>query len=172
MKITCTSCLKLEAPFNCGLCQDALCKKCAQFLDPNYFSFYESVPEVLKHSEYCRTCYDSKVSSHVDAYEKMLHKARNMFVFFRGQGKDVRSLQIKRPDTTLEVTDCEDYDETILRLAFRAAEKDYNVLVDVETHSEKIHNGSYHTLKWRGKATPTNAEEGRLNRQVDPRFLK
>lgn len=102
----------------------------------------------------------------------MIQKAGGIHIFFKGQGKETRNLNIKRPDVLLEVKDCADYDETLLRLAFLAAQGDYNVIVDVEVESEKVQNGSFQNLKWHGTAIPSYASPEKLERQVDPKFTK
>jgi hypothetical protein len=57
-----------------------------------------------------------------------------------------------------------DRDEALLRLAFFAAQGNYNSLVDVELTSEKVRNGGYQTLKWRGVGVPVHVNKKRLFR--------
>lgn len=169
---TCVTCLKPKATHQCGHCLSAVCKKCAQFADSDYFSFLREIPPALRYEVYCQTCFDNVVSPEKEAYDKIMESARNIYVFFRGQGKEVRQLFIKRPEIVYEVQGCADYDETILRMAFYAAQDDFNVLVDVEVASEKKYDGSYQTLKWHGKSVPSFADPEKLQRQVDPKFTK
>lgn len=161
---TCDTCLKPTAPFQCGLCQNNLCKKCSQFLDDSAFEFMDSPPEKAKHPTYCNTCYAEQVLPLVEEYDSQVTRAKNMFVFFKGDGKDVRNLALKRADKSVEINDCDDYHDTILRLAFMAVQKNCNVLVDVETQSHKIHDGSYVILRWSGKGTPASGDDARLQR--------
>lgn len=169
---TCSTCLKSNATFICGLCQQSVCKKCAQFLDPDAFAFLEQKPGITAHNTFCRSCFDLQVVPEINAYEQTMEDARNIHVFFKGQGKEIKALNIQRPDLLLEVKDCVDHNETVLRLAFLAAKRKYNVILDVETQSEKVHDGSYHTLKWHGKGIPAHGEPDKLNRTIDPKFTK
>ncbi|MBY0315070.1 MAG: hypothetical protein K2Q26_06100 [Bdellovibrionales bacterium] len=169
---TCVTCLKPKATHQCGHCHSSVCKKCAHFSDVDDFAFLRKIPATLQHSAYCQTCYDNVVIPEKESYNKILEAARNIYVFFRGQGKEVRQLFIKRPEIVYEVEGCADYDETILRMAFYAVQDNFNVLVDVEVDSDKKYSGSYQTLKWHGKATPSFADPEKLQRQVDPKFSK
>ena len=50
----------------------------------------------------------------------------------------------------LTVKDCPDRDETIMRLAFFAAQRSSNAVIQVEVTAEKVRNGAYQTSKWSG----------------------
>lgn len=95
-----------------------------------------------------------------------------MNVLYKGQGKQVRALLIRKQDAPIKIDNCDDYDELIMRLAFRGAERNYNVLVDVETQSEKIHNGGYVKLVWHGTAIPSHVDPAKIDRELDPRYLR
>lgn len=168
----CSTCLKPIATFVCGLCHEPICKKCTQFIDEDQFSFLPSKSPDLSHSHYCVSCFNAKIAPEIANYNKLMAEAGNIYVFFKGQGKEIRNLNIKRPDILLEVHNCPDYDETILRLAFFAAQGNYNVLVDVEVVSEKIQNGSFQSLEWHGTAIPSYADPEKLSREVHPKYTK
>lgn len=127
---------------------------------------------VASHNAYCESCYTTQVAPEVEKYEATLETARNMNVLYKGQGKEVRKLNISKQDAPLKIIGCDDYDELILRLAFRAAEKNYNVLVDVEADSKKIHNGGYVKLEWHGTAIPSHVDLAKINKVIDPRYLR
>ena len=148
----CVSCGKPKANLNCEVCQEPVCKKCEQLLEPKTFSFLPKIPEELTHLHYCGGCYDSVVAPELDSYQAIMEKAKQVFVFFTTQKKPP---PITRKDRELlKVEDCDDRDETILRLAFLAAMKDFNAIIDVEVKQEKIRKGAYQTSRWSGTGHP------------------
>lgn len=94
------------------------------------------------------------------SYDAICEKAKGILVFDKTQGKETRL--ILRSEDPVHVVDCRDHDETILRLAFRAAQSNFNAIVDMSLASRKIKDGSYTTLLWWGQAVPANVDIGRL----------
>ncbi len=153
----CISCQKKKALLTCGLCRDEVCKYCAIILPEDGFSFLATIPEDLKHSVYCGTCYDKNVAEQWDQYQKTLEQAKNINVYLSNQGKETRL--IKRTEDLFQVRDCKDHDETLLRLAFYAVRAGFNALVDVDVTSVKVRENNYQTLSWSGVARPANIHE-------------
>lgn len=89
-----------------------------------------------------------------------MKQAKDVQVFLNTQGKESRL--IKRYEDPVLVTECRDHDETLLRLAFLAAEKGYNGLVDVAIVSKKIREGSYQKSVWQGSGIPATIEENKV----------
>ncbi|AFY03217.1 hypothetical protein [Bdellovibrio bacteriovorus] len=112
------------------------------------------VPELLSHGAYCTPCFDFKVMPEVEAYDADLEAARNIAVFFKDQSKETRNF--KRTEKAFKVVDCEDREETLLRLAFFAVQAKFNAIIDVEITSRKVRTGAYQTHLWSGSAIPTN----------------
>jgi hypothetical protein len=158
---TCGSCLKPKAALACGLCGCDLCKQCAQILDEGEFSFLKAVPAELAHSFYCANCFAEKIAPEVERYTEVLERAKGIIVFEKSQGKETRL--IKRKEAQLKVSDCDDYDETLMRLAFFAAEAGHNAIVDVDINGRKIKNGSYQSTKFSGTATPVTVDPRRYD---------
>lgn len=76
-----------------------------------------------------------------------------MTVYFKkNHTKETRLF--KRSKKRIKLTDQTDYDNMILHMAFLAAQDGHNCIIDVETDSRKIHNGSYKTVLWSGEAVP------------------
>ncbi len=161
--IECGSCGKPKAVLSCEVCDEALCKKCDQMLEPATFSFLAKIPEELSHLHYCGSCFDSLVAPELDSYRETMERAENAFVFFTTQRKETPLIRKSRE--ILKVTDCLDRDETILRLAFFAAQADYNAIVEVEVESEKVRNGAYQTSRWSGKAVGAQIDGRKLDLQ-------
>lgn len=168
---TCDKCLTNNSTFTCGLCSESVCKKCVSFVNEEAFAFATHKPEVASHSAYCANCYDTQVAAEVQKYEDALEAARQVRVFFKGQGKSVRALAVKKVEAPLTIKNCPDYNECILRLAYLAAENGFNILVDIDIKSEKVRNAGYVHLIWHGTGIPANVELSRFSRtDVDPKF--
>lgn len=153
---SCVTCQKSKAPLHCGLCGASVCKGCVHFVEDR-FTFLESVPPELSHGAYCDGCFTEKVQNALAEYEATMEAARNVSIYFKNQSKETRLF--KRSKEVFRVQDCPDRDETILRLAFRAASRGYNGLIDVDVTSEKVRHGGYQTLKWSGTAVPLRLDE-------------
>jgi hypothetical protein len=138
----------------CGLCACAVCKSCAEILAPEAFA-YADAPEFAA-GAFCRGCYDEKVAGPLNDYFETLESAKNVDVFFKKQGKETRL--VRRNEKPLSVADCDDEDEAVLRLAFQAALGGFDSLVDVDLKSEKVRDGSYQKLVWRGTGVPAKAK--------------
>lgn len=161
--LECSSCRKPKAPFECQLCEAALCKNCVQQVSSETFQFLAEIPEALSHSSYCGPCYDETVAPKLEEYQEVLERAKEVFIFFKTQRKEIplikRSKEIKR------VLSCTDRDETILRLAFFSAEAGYNALVECEVNAEKVRNGAYQKSNWSGSGVPAMVDAEKIERQ-------
>lgn len=161
-KLICYLCHKPKATLHCGLCTEAICKSCAQFLDDESFAFLKKVPANLAHTTYCEPCFHNTVTPELEAYQATFERAKNVLVFGKSQSKETRL--VKRLEDPVKVVDCPDHDEAVLRLAFFAAQKKYNAIIDVDLKSEKVKTGSYQTSKWTGSGIPAQVIEGKLVR--------
>lgn len=164
----CSVCLKPKAPYQCGICDCTLCKKCARFIDPEDYTFYRKVPEVLTKGIYCNPCFDSQVQPEIDKFDDIMARAAEVYIFDTTQGKETRLY--KRDETPLKVVHCDDEKETVMRLAFMAAQKGYNGIVDMDVSYEKIKSGAYQIMKWNGTAVPTQVDEAKINRKVPAKY--
>lgn len=157
---SCCVCQKPKATLKCGICESAVCKYCAQFIEEDQFSFLPSIPKELKNTTYCGPCFDQKVAPEVAAYEQMVRDAKKLTVFFTADSKQTRNF--KRIEKPLKVKDCTDREETLLRLAFLAVHAKFNAIIDVDIVSEKVRNGTYQTTKYSGTAMPINVTSERF----------
>ena len=148
----CKTCRKPKAPFNCGICEDTICKNCAQFVGAEKFNFLKVVPKELCHDTYCTNCYDDKVAGPLHDYEELMDKARDIIIY----GKDQTTLTrfLKRKEIPYTVDNCIDRDEVVMRMAFFAAQEGFNTLIDVVVTSKKVDEGTYKKLVWSGSAVP------------------
>jgi hypothetical protein len=159
----CKTCRKPKANFSCGCCHEAVCKSCAHFLAEDTFSFLKKVPEELKHSTYCSHCLDEKVAAPLADYEATLERAKEVMVFTKDQTKLTGHL--KRKEDPLHIEDCEDAEETILRLAFLAAQDNFNCLLDVNITHRKIIVGSHKKTIFSGTAIPITIDPKQVREQ-------
>lgn len=145
-------CLKDKAPLQCGVCQQALCKKCACFTTEDSFALDLKISPEFKHGAYCPDCFHQTVSPAEIEYEERLALARAVSVYLKGQGKETRLMKRKHPPLLVE--DCQDREEALMKLAFAAVQLGYRILIDVDLVSTKVRHGGYQTLIWRGSAVP------------------
>lgn len=145
---------------NCGICKESICKSCTQFLDEGYFSFMKSVPANLKHTTYCMSCHNEHVSAQLEKYDALMEQAKQINVFEKSQAKVTRL--IKRTEKPVQVVNCPDEAETLLRLAFLAAELNYNAIIDVQLTPKKVLDGTYQTTTWSGTGIPANVTSNKL----------
>ncbi len=89
-----------------------------------------------------------------------MEQAKNTMVFMKAQFKETRF--VKRLEDPITIPECNDYDELILRLAFKAAEKDFNAVIDVDITSKKVRTGNYQTSVFSGTAIPAHVREDKL----------
>ncbi|HAZ11336.1 MAG: hypothetical protein A2X86_20340 [Bdellovibrionales bacterium GWA2_49_15] len=159
----CTTCKNPKATFHCGLCQELICKKCAQFLQEDSFSLLKKIPQEFAHSVYCIPCFNDKVGPELDTYNETVERAKNVFVYLIGQSKEYRLIQSTEEPVTVE--NCADRKETLLRLAFLAAQGNFNVLIGVDIQFKKSGDTSYKTITWSGTGIPALVDEDKMKRR-------
>lgn len=131
-------------------------------MEDGAFSFLKKVPAELSHPIYCPQCFDEKVALPLQDYNDTLERAKEVIIFSKDETKKTRLFS--RKEESVEVTDCLDREETILRLAFLAAQKNFNSIIDVELKYEKVMNGSHRYHVWKGRAVPCKMDARQLNR--------
>jgi hypothetical protein len=159
----CSSCRGPKASFACDLCEEAICKSCRESFSPASLAMLSEIPEALRHSSYCRFCYDEKVAPVLARYEETLEKAKGVYIFFKTQRKEIPLL--RRSREVLKVTDMEDRDETILKLAFMAAEQGFNAVTEVDVTSKKVKNGRHTKSVWTGTGKPAEVDAAKTDLQ-------
>ncbi len=163
MEPGCVTCGKPKAVLACEICESDICKKCAQILDKDAFSYMPSIADDLKHTVYCESCFQEKVQPAQDEYEETMARAKDVWVFFTTQRKEIPL--IKREKEMFEIFSCPDRDETILRMAFLSALGGFNALIDVEVSSAKVRNEGYQTSVWKGVGRAAQIDSEKLERQ-------
>jgi len=158
-KELCSSCRLPKANLECESCHAIQCKKCVQKLPKDSFSFLKTIPADLTHRLYCAPCFETKVAPTLESYQSTMARAKEVMVFFKTQSEETRL--IRRVEKPIHISDCVDRDEVIMRLAFLAAENNFNALVDVVVTSEKVRNEGYQTTKWKGTGVPVPLDESK-----------
>ncbi len=166
----CVSCRKPKGIHQCQVCENMVCKNCTMRVAEGAFSFLRVIPPGVSHSVYCGACFDENVLPVQEEYEEIMERAKGAFIFFKSQRKEVPLLG--KSKETHRIESCPDRDETILRLAFFAAQEGYNAVIETEVISEKIRNGSYQTSNWKGSGVPArvNAEKIELQDLLKQRY--
>ena len=113
------------------------------------------LPDELQNKTFCSNCYQQDIDSKLTHFQSLMDKARQVDVYDKKQSSETRL--IKRIENPVFVTDCDDREETLLRLAFLAAQKGYSTIVDTQIKSVKVGEGkSYKKLLWNGSAIPVD----------------
>ena len=159
----CSVCQKPKAAYSCGLCEEAVCKKCLEKLPEGHFSFLETIPAELSHQIYCGRCYQSRVASELNAYDTLMAKARKVFVYSKSQNEEVRWM--RRTEQPIKVSGVKDEHEVLMRLAFKAVSRGFNTLVGVESSSQKVKLSGYQTTQWSASGIPTTVDPDRIHRK-------
>ena len=89
-------------------------------------------------------------------------RAKEILIFSKVQNKETRF--VNRDEERIHIAECEDREEVIMQLAFRAAERNFNGVIDIELDTRKIRNGTYQTTVWFGSGIPANVDPGKLVR--------
>lgn len=150
--LLCKTCKKPKAPYQCGLCEDHICKNCAQFLGEEAFDFLAKVPAELKHQCYCYNCFDDKVSGPLNEYNGMMEQAKEIIIYGKDQTRLTRFL--KRKEDPYKVDDCVDREQAVMKMAFMAVQNKFNCLIDVDLVKKLATVGTYKKAVWSGTAVP------------------
>lgn len=146
----------------CGICAKHVCKNCLHYIDTNHFSFFSKVPQELTVGNYCPICWDEKVVPAQARYDELMEKAKDVYYLSKAYPGYVRVL--RRHTKRVSVPECRDRRETIVRLAFFAAELGFNAIIEAEVDSSKIRMGGRQTSNWFGSAMPANVDSAQLER--------
>lgn len=93
-----------------------------------------------------------------------MERAKSVYFFFTTQKMNLLPLLGKAKEG-ISVKNCADRNETILRLAFLAAQLNYNAVILAEVKSEKIRNEGYQKSSWSGVGVPANVDAERIEKR-------
>ena len=154
---TCEVCLTAKTPLRCELCKKASCKQCSIFIDEDRFELFVLLPQSLQHKTFCPQCYNEDIAEQMTGYEEILQKAKQLDTYDITQSSETRLM--KRLEKPVKVSECEDRKEALLHLAFRAAERGFDTIIDVNITPEKSGQNSYMKKIWSGTAVPINLKK-------------
>ena len=89
-------------------------------------------------------------------------EAREVYIFFTTQKRPLPILSKEKEQ--IRVLECDDRDETILRLAFLAAELGCNAVIETDVRHEKVRNAGWQKTAWRGSGFPARVDAEKLER--------
>lgn len=158
-KQVCDVCLKNKTAIKCDECQCASCKKCSEFTMESFEEIQEMLPENLKAKVFCPNCYMNKYESQFNDFYNTYLQAKDVKIYEKKLSAETRL--IPRLEPALSVKDCADERDVMMRLAFEAASKGFNSLLDVEFKSTKSRDGSYKFVVWSGSGVPANVDRRR-----------
>lgn len=161
----CSNCRRVKQTDPCGLCGDPVCKDCRLTLEGDDFAYLVTRPAELSHLVYCPRDFDATVEPAKTRYEEIAARAREVLVFFVTQ--KARLPLVRKAKDPVKVTECDDRDLTILKLAYQSAEQGFNALIETEVISKKVRNHGYQTSHWSGVARPAEVDEAKLGRYAD-----
>lgn len=148
---------------HCTLCGVALCKRCAQFAGEDVVEWLEPMPAHFHAGVFCSSCFERQVAGELAAYQETLALAEQVNVFYKSENRQSRF--VRRQEKPLRVEGCLDRESTLLKLAFRAAQQGFNLLVDVEMTCEKVRLEGWQTSKWKGSGIPAHVDPAQLERR-------
>jgi hypothetical protein len=154
---TCVHCQGSKRVQACVLCSQMSCKNCHFFVNSEEFSFYSKNPLKGIEGWVCTQCYGQKVEPEKIKYQSLFEQAQGIYFLtknYRG------NLRLKNTYTKrVSVDSCQDRREAITRLAFYAAELNYNAIIQAEIVDKKIKRpGGYQSTEWSASALPANID--------------
>ncbi|MBS1984202.1 MAG: hypothetical protein JST16_08520 [Bdellovibrionales bacterium] len=158
----CDICGGKKAPFDCGICAKHVCKSCLEYIDTNSFDFMSHTPPELTKGNYCPVCFEEKIVPARAEYDALMEKAADVYFLTRAYPGYVHVL--RRHTKRVNIPECDDRRETIMRMAFLAAELGFNAIIDAEVKSFKVHKNSRKSALWTGSAVPAQIDGEQLER--------
>ena len=131
-------------------------------MESEAFTYMSKVPADLAHARYCPRCYDAKIAQAVIDYEAMVEKAKDVYFLTKAYPGYVRVL--RKHTKRVVVEDCADRRDTIVRMAFFAAELGFNAIIEAEVESFKTRSHGYLSSRWKGSAMPAQIDGEQLER--------
>ncbi len=160
--VKCGVCLTAKSIKTCGLCQVHVCKKCLETPAGDAFLYLKKIPVELNHTCYCIHCWDAKVVPALADYELMAEKARNVYFLTEDYRGYVRVL--RKHTKRVDIEDCDDRREIILKMAYMAAELGFNAIIQSRVESASVYINSYHSSRWKASALPAIIDGEQLER--------
>ncbi len=152
-KSECQSCLSNITTLKCDLCQNSCCKDCTIFIDEDVFELVSMLPAKIYDKGLCSNCFNTEASPIIEEYKEILEKAKLVNVYDTDQTQE--TYKMPRHEKPLFIPECDDREETLLRLAFLAAQRGFNTLVDVDLQATKSKQpGTYKKHVWSGRGIP------------------
>ena len=161
----CSECQQKAASLNCVSCvvdgkATPLCKSCAQFVSVEMFALCPEWTKELQPGAHCATCYETKIQAKLAEYTDIEQRAKEVAIYDSNQGKETRLM--RRTEKPVKVENCNDEPEVLMRLAFLAAEKKFNAVLDVAVKGVKVRTGGYQTTIYSGTGVPANINDRQI----------
>jgi hypothetical protein len=151
-----------KATLSCVSCTQPVCKSCHEYVEPTTFSFWTKLPKGVVLGNYCPPCYEEKILPSQTLYDEIMEKAKDIYFLTKNYRGYVRV--IRKHTKRVVIPSCADRRETILRMAFVAAELNFNAIIDAEVESAKVRDNKYQTTRWSGSSMPALIDGEQLER--------
>ncbi len=153
----CNSCSGTKNVQTCVYCKKQVCKKCYEFVSEEEFSMYPKIPKSLVFGPVCTDCIIDKIQPERQIYEELCDKAKEVYFLTKNYRGNVRILA--RHTKRVAVEDVPDRREAILRMAFMAAQLNFNAIIEAEIKDKKTRTSDgYQSTLWSGSAMPAKVD--------------
>ncbi len=146
----------------CGFCEQAICKRCTEFVDAEMFLYMKSRSKELSHESYCSPCFVGKVQPAIENYNDIVTRAKQVYIVEKSPRHPFPILNMSNKALSTDVWP--DRSATIMSLAFLAAEKGFNAVIKTKVVSRKVRNFGYQTMEWQATGFPALVDHVRVEK--------
>jgi hypothetical protein len=119
------------------------------------------IPQDLSHGQYCLACWASKIQPALRRYNETMRRAKEVLILDTPRRRPL--VILKKFDEPLCVEECQDREETVLRLAFKAAELECNSVIKAKITYTKVRNAGYQKMMWQGTGIAATLDSRNLD---------
>ncbi|RZA08440.1 MAG: hypothetical protein EOP11_04865 [Proteobacteria bacterium] len=152
-----------KAQRDCCECEKPICKDDTLFVDKDLLRYHPKPPKQLQQTHFCPTCYERDIQPHVDKYEAVRAKAKDITVVRDNYRGHVPCL--KRVNTPVVVKRHADEFHASEHLRYLAALEGYDSIVDFSTLGVQKRNAGWQTTEWSARGYFANLNHKRYRPQ-------
>ena len=94
-------------------------------------------------------------------YNHVMKQAKQVLILDKPRRRPLTIL--KKLQEPLQVENCPDREETVMRLAFKAAELGYNSVIRANIMYKKVRNAGYQKMVWQGTGIAAELDDRKLD---------
>lgn len=152
-----------KAARNCCDCEKPICKEDTHFIDREMVRYHPKPPKQFNQTHFCPTCYERSVQPHVEKYEEIAARAKQVTVVrdnYRGQVPCLKKIALPKV-----VKKHADEFHAIEHLRFLAAYEGYDAVVELSTKGDQKRNAGWQTTEWSASGHFANLNHKRYRPQ-------